>query len=148
MKLTLILSLILLSLPVYLQGQMPLPELPEDGIARDSDDGIEITEFIFNETITRLGADFYYHFFHNWKNPSDIIGLSIYIKEKPIPGMGGIVTIEIEDQSVYQGFLRPGPQRIIDAAMQAVEQTQSYLINYEMIRKQLESEDQSGGGIF
>jgi hypothetical protein len=147
MKLTL--TLFFLSLPFYLSGQMPPPDLPEDDLnTRKGDDGIEISEFIFNETITRLGADFYYHFFHNWKNPSDIIGLSIYIKEKPIPGMGGIVTIEIDDQSVYQGFLRPGHQQIVDAAKQAVEQVQSYLINYELVRKQLESDDQSGGGIF
>lgn len=112
------------------------------------EDGIEITEFIFNETITKLGSDFYYHFFQDWHNPSDIEGFSIYIKERPIPGMGGIVSIEVEDQQVYQGFLRPNHQQIKDAATVAIEKCQSYLINYELIQQQLESDDQSGSGIY
>jgi curli production assembly/transport component CsgE len=128
-------------------GQTPL--LFEDRLEdTQGEDGIEITEFIFNETITKLGSDFYYHFFQNWHNPSDIEGFSIHIKERPIPGMGGIVSIEIEDQQVYQGFLRPNRQQIIDAATVAIERCQSYLVNYELIQQQLESEDQSGSGIY
>lgn len=133
------------SLPV-ISAQVPLRLDDEDSLR--GEDGIEITEFIFNETITKLGSDFYYHFFQNWYNPSDVVGLSIYIEERPIPGMGGIVTVKVEEQSVYQGFLRPGYQRILDAAVLAVEKTQEYMSNYEMIQKQLESEDHSGTGIF
>lgn len=133
------------SLPI-LSAQVPLRLDDEDNLR--GEDGIEITEFIFNETITKLGSDFYYHFFQHWYNPSDVVGLSIYIKERPIPGMGGIVTVKVEEQTVYQGFLRPGYQKILDAAVIAVEKTQEYMANYEMIQQQLESEDHSGTGIF
>ncbi len=145
LKKSAVLLVLCFSMPV-ISAQMPL--LLDDDDSIRGEDGIEITEFIFNETITKLGSDFYYHFFQNWYNPSDVAGLSIYIKERPVPGMGGIVTVQVEDQAVYQGFLRPGYQRILDAAVLAVERTQEYMLNYEMIRQQLESEDHSGSGIF
>ncbi len=128
-----------------LQEEM-LPIEPPD--RSGGPDGLEITEFIFNETITKLGADFYHYFFQNWSNPSGVEGLSIYVEERPVPGMGGIVSLRIEDQIVYQGMLRPNNQQIRDAADQAVERAQGYLINYELMQQQLESDDKSGSGIF
>jgi curli production assembly/transport component CsgE len=140
--------ILLLLITVKLQGQISIL-IEQERLDNDlPEDGIEITEFIFNETITKLGSDFYYHFFQNWFNPSNVTGLSIHIMERPIPGMGGIVTVNVEGHAVYQGFLRPGHQRILDAALFAVERTQEYFVNYEMIRQQLESEDHSGTGIF
>lgn len=111
-------------------------------------DGIEITEFIFNETMTKLGADFYYFFFQQWRNPTNIEGLSIYVIEKPLPGMGGIISIKVEDRIVFQSMLRPNVQQIRDAATAAVQRTQSYFVNYKQIQEQLDGDDQSGTGIY
>lgn len=132
-------------------GQLPeerIPIEPPLNNENSTDDGLGITEFIFNETITKLGADFYHYFFQNWVNTSTTEGLSIYVLERPIPGMGGIISVKIEEQIVYQGMLRPNNQQIRDAAAAAVERAQSYMINYEVIQQQLESDDQRGSGIF
>ncbi len=110
-------------------------------------DKIEITEFIFNETMTKIGSDFYDYFFQSWKNPTSQKELSIHIKEKPVPGMATRITITIEEQDVYIGFIRPGDEKIQEEATDAVSRCQSYFINYEMIRKQLSSEDMTGSGI-
>jgi hypothetical protein len=111
-------------------------------------DGLQITEFIFNETITKLGADFYHFFFQQWENPSGVEGLSIHVQERPIPGMGALVMVKVEEQLVYQGMLRPNVQMIRDAVTAAVQRTQAYFTNYEMIRQQLESDDMRGTGIY
>ncbi len=111
-------------------------------------DGLQITEFIFNETITKLGSDFYYYFFQQWENPSGVEGLSIHVQERPIPGMGGLVMVKVENQMVYQGMLRPNIQIIRDAASSAIQRTQAYFTNYEMIQQQLESDDLRGTGVY
>jgi hypothetical protein len=111
-------------------------------------DGLQITEFIFNETISKLGADFYHYFFQQWQNPSGVEGLSIHVQERPVPGMGALVMIKVEEQLVYQGMLRPNVQMIRDAVKAAVQRTQAYFTNYEMIRQQLESDDMRGTGIY
>ncbi|MGM0573925.1 MAG: CsgE family curli-type amyloid fiber assembly protein [Bacteroidota bacterium] len=111
-------------------------------------DGIEMTEFIFNETITKLGNDFYHHFFQEWFNPSEVRDLSIHVRERPIPGMGSLVNLVIDGQVVYQGVLRPGFQKVVDAAEAAVQQAQEFMTSYEMMQQQLGKGDLSGSGIF
>ncbi len=139
--------LILLFSLLQLQGQIQM-FLDDNVDKQKSIDGIEVTDMIFNETITKIGNDFHHHFFQNWQNPSDITGISIYIKERPVPGMGSIIYVEIEDRMVYQASLRPQHQQIIDAAKDAIERAQSHLINYETIQQQLKSEDEAGSGIY
>jgi len=122
-----------------LEGELERPVGP---------DGVEMTEFIFNETITKLGNDFYHHFFQEWFNPSEVRDLSIHVRERPIPGMGSLVNLVIEDQIIYQGVLRPGPQTVTDAAEAAVKQAQEFMMSYEMMQEQLGRGDLSGSGIF
>ncbi len=142
--------ILLLALPYFsVQAQLSrLIDLELQGGVMDEGEGIEITEFIFNKTITKVGSDFYNHFFQHWSNPSGVVGLSVYIEERPVPGMGVIITVRVEDRQVYGTSLRPGYQEIIDAAQAAIEQTQSYFIDYEIDQEQMESQDFSGSGIY
>lgn len=128
------------------QAQPAQPGQPRP--ASRATDGIEITEFIFNETITKLGNDFYYLFFQQWQNPTQIEGLSIYVQERPMPGMGGVVMIKVEDRMVFQAMLRPNMEQIRQAAASAVDRVRNYFVNYQQIQEQLDGDDLKGTGIF
>jgi hypothetical protein len=105
-------------------------------------------EFVFDETITKIGSDFYRMFYSEWENTSLITGLSIYIGEKPMPGMGTRIWVKVEDRYTFMAFVRPNLEQLRQSVNQALQQTQSYFINYELIQKDLESEDYSGTGLF
>lgn len=105
-------------------------------------------EFVFDETITKIGSDFFRMFYSQWENTSLITGLSIYIGEKPMPGMGTRIWVKVEDRFTFMAFVRPNLEQLRQSVSQALEQTQSYFVNYELIQKDLESEDYSGTGLF
>ncbi|TFH23454.1 MAG: hypothetical protein E4H10_12095 [Bacteroidia bacterium] len=109
---------------------------------------MEIGEMIFDETITKVGRDFYELFFNSWSNPTQIKDFSISIQEKPMPGMGTQITVLIDDQEILKQFVRPNQEMIEMLAEYTVGLAGQYLLNYQEIQLQLQSDDQSGTGIF
>src|SRR5690606_16877640 len=90
-------------------------------------------EFVFDETITKIGSDFFRMFYSEWENTSLSTGLSIYIGEKPMPGMGTRIWVKVEDRYTFMAFVRPNLEQLRQSVKQALQQTQSYFINYELI---------------
>jgi len=109
---------------------------------------LEIGEMIFDETITKVGRDFYDEFFSNWSNPSKITDFSITIKEMPMPGVGTQITVMFDDFELLKQFIRPNQEMIEMLSEYTVGLASQYLMNYQEIQAQLQSEDQSGTGIF
>ena len=109
---------------------------------------LEIGEMVFDETITKVGRDFYDEFFSQWSNPSSIKDFSITIKEKPMPGVGTQITVIIDEQEILKQFIRPNQEMIEMLAEYSVGLASQYLVNYQEIQAQLQSADQSGTGIF
>lgn len=109
---------------------------------------LEIGEMVFDETITKVGRDFYELFFNGWSNPTQITDFSITVSERPLPGIGTQITVKIDDQEILQQFVRPNQEMIEILAEYAVGLASQYLLNYQEIQAQLQSEDQSGTGIF
>ena len=109
---------------------------------------LEIGEMVFDETITKVGRDFYELFFNSWSNPTQIKDFSISIKEKPMPGIGTQITVTIDDFVLVQQFIRPNQEMIEMLADYSVGMASQYLLNYQEIQAQLQSPDQAGTGIF
>jgi curli production assembly/transport component CsgE len=109
---------------------------------------LEIGEMIFDETITKVGRDFYEVFYTNWSNPTQIKDFSITIKEMPMPGVGTQITILIDEYELLKQFIRPNQEMIEILSEYTVELASQYLLNYQEIQAQLQSEDQSGTGIY
>lgn len=116
-------------------------------IAQDPLD-LEIGEMIFDETITKVGRDFYDEFFTRWSNPTQIHDFSISIREKPMPGIGTQITLLIDDQEILQQFIRPNQELIVMLADYSVALVNQYLTNYQEIQVQLQNPDQAGTGIY
>ena len=121
--------------------------LTADQLIRDPLD-LEIGEMIFDETITKVGRDFYDQFFNEFNNPTQIRDFSVTIKERPMPGIGTQITVTIDDIEIMQQFIQPNQEMIEMLSTYAVQLAQSYLINYQEIQAQLQSEDQAGTGIY
>jgi len=109
---------------------------------------LEIGEMIFDETITKVGRDFYELFFNSWSNPTEIKDFSISISEMPMPGVGTQITVTIDETEILKQFVRPNQEMIEMLAEYTVGLVSQYLLNYQEIQAQLQSEDQSGTGIF
>ena len=109
---------------------------------------LEIGEMIFDETITKVGRDFYDEFFARWSNPTQLKDFSISIKEMPMPGIGTQITVMLDEIEILKQFIRPNQEMIEMLADYGVGLTNQYLLNYQEIQAQLQSDDQSGTGIF
>lgn len=109
---------------------------------------LEIDEMIFDETITKVGRDFYDIFYTNWSNPTQIKDFSITIKEMPMPGIGTQITVFIDDYEILKQFIRPNQEMIEMLSSYTVDLVNQFLLNYQEIQTQLQSEDQSGTGIY
>jgi len=109
---------------------------------------LEIGEMIFDETVTKVGRDFYDVFYNSWSNPTIIKDFSITIKEMPMPGIGTQITVLIDDYEILKQFIRPNQEMIELLSEYTIGLAAEYLMNYQEIQAQLQNEDQSGTGIF
>jgi curli production assembly/transport component CsgE len=109
---------------------------------------LEIDEIIFDETITKVGRDFYDLFYTSWSNPTQISDFSITVKEMPMPGIGTQITVLIDDFEILKQFIRPNQEMIEMLAAYTVDLATQFLLNYQEIQAQLQNEDQAGTGIF
>ena len=107
----------------------------------------EITGLIIEQTMTKIGYDFYEYFFLLWEAPrtTGIQDYNIYINERTSPMWGVWIWINVNEAKVWSKILRPRSAEIEEAAKEAVEVTREYLINYEQY--QFETEDMVGTGI-
>lgn len=129
------------------EDTLQAPPTQQQIIAIDPID-LEIGEMIFDETITKVGRDFYDEFFTDWNNPTTTTDFSITIKEMPMPGIGTQITVFINDIEILKQFIRPNQEMIEMLAEYTVGLVNQYLMNYQEIQAQLQSEDQSGTGIY
>ena len=112
------------------------------------EDFVEIENLIVAETVTKIGNDFYESFYNSWESPPNTPNFTIIISEKPYPGRGNLIIVNINDLAVFQRFVTPRYDEIIEVAGYAIKATQNYLISYEEIQRQLNDEDLIGSGIF
>ena len=107
---------------------------------------VEIEGLIVDETRTKIGRDFYDIFYNKWTaNAKDF---TITISEKPMPRLGALVSIKINDMDVFRDFVQPRWEAIEERAIAGIQRVKSYLENWEMIQNELQGEDMQGSGIF
>lgn len=109
---------------------------------------VELDGLIINETISKIGHDFYKYYRDYWQPPKDVKYYTIYIGEKLMPGMGNLVYIKIDDQKVFENRITPKDYTIEKTAQYATNRIRAYLEQTLLIQQQLEEEDMSGTGIY
>lgn len=109
---------------------------------------IEIEGMIIDQTQSKWGKDFFELFNSNWIPPEKINSYTISIGEKIIPGLRTQILININGDDIYQNFIRPRYENIVEDAAEAVNIALTYLKNYEEIQAEIQSSDLKGTGIY
>lgn len=109
---------------------------------------LEIDGLIIDETRSKTGRDFYGLFYRKWQAPPQAESFSITLKEYPTRGRVSRVGIEVNGNLVFQPVLQPRQAILEMVADQAVSIVQKHLVDQKQIKLQMESEDQSGSGLF
>lgn len=158
-----ILLLVLLNMPFVNQKDStkikpvikPVPEslrkLLEQVIkqpVKSKENEIEIDGLLVDDTKTKSGKDFYDLYYSNWEAPKDAKNYTITVSERPFRLTSTLIVVSINDNPVYQAILQPRQDIIEGLADESIATTQSYLLNYEEIMKQLNGDDMTGSGIY
>jgi curli production assembly/transport component CsgE len=107
-----------------------------------------LKNLVMDNTLSKMGQDFYEYFYEQWDPPETDRHFTVYIEEKPSPGMGNMVMIKINYDKVFQSRLTPRRDMIEKIAQQAVSRSENYIANYQQIKQQLEGADMKGSGIY
>jgi len=120
---------------------------PEKTSAAEEELMEEITGLIIEETMTKIGYEFYENFFILWEAPEGIKDYNIFIDERASPLWGSWIQVKIDTTIVWSKILKPRSEEIEEAAEKAVEVTKEFLSRYEEYKKELEGPDIVGNGI-
>lgn len=113
-----------------------------------TDAGLELNGLIIDETVTKLGNDFYELFYNRWQAPRSTLSYTLYIKEQMQPGRGTRISVLLNDNEIMSQVLQPREEMLLAMANQAVQLVRYQILHYQQMVQQLENEDQYGSGIF
>lgn len=87
----------------------------------------DVDGIVLDETRSKTGRDFYNAFYNAWSKLEGKENSVVRIAEKPGPGMGSMVFVEVDHEEIFELRLRPGDQRTKQAGDVAAVRTISYL---------------------
>jgi len=90
---------------------------------------MEVDGMILDETITKMGRDFYNIFYQYWQQPPEAYNFTIKISEQPAPTLGTMVSVKVNDTRTFHARLQPRYDFIEEASKQAVRISYNYLKN-------------------
>lgn len=109
---------------------------------------MEVDGLVMDETMTKVGRDFYDMFFSVWVAPKNAKNFTITIKEMVLPGLATQITVFVNDTKVFMQRVQPRYDVLEQMSKYANQMAVQYLSNYEKMKAQLEDEDQQGTGMF
>jgi len=83
--------------------------------------GLGFGVMVLDETRSKMGSNFYSIFYKHWKAPEGARNSTITISEQPMPSMGTLVQVEIDNQIVFRNRLQPKYYQNEQAAKRAVQ---------------------------
>lgn len=125
-----------------------LERLEEQQMDKKTALDLEVDGLIVDNSVTKLGRDFYDLFMGQWEAPQNAKNYTITIRELPAMGMSSIVIVEINDQQIVELPLQPRYDIIEEMAGYAASSCYQYLEHYEQIQQELSGDDMSGSGIY
>lgn len=98
----------------------------------------EIEGLVLDQTISKLGHDFYDQFYSRWEVPAGIGDYTIALKEKPGRGINVLVAVEVNENELLELPIQPKAEIIEDLANYALETVTNYLLQAQNESQQLE----------
>jgi len=109
---------------------------------------MEIDGIIIDQTITKVGRDFYDLFYSVWSAPPKSKNFTITIKEMVLPGLITQIEVFVNENVVFKQKVQPRYEVLESMSQYANTVVVTYLNNYEKMKAQLEGQDQQGTGIY
>lgn len=100
--------------------------------------GLEIDGLVVDQTISKLGRDFYSLFFSSFEAPAGSGDYVVTITEKPARGTSILVTVAVNDTDLLEMPLQPNEEYIEAASNDAVATVTQYLIENNRLGNELE----------
>lgn len=92
---------------------------------------MELDGMVIDDTRSKIGRDFYDVFYQRWTPPEDAYNYTVRITEKPVPSLGSMITVHVNDIQTFRYRLPPRYDLIEQAAVFAVAVTRRYLIEFQ-----------------
>ncbi|RPD47785.1 hypothetical protein DNI29_10100 [Hymenobacter sediminis] len=109
----------------------------------------EIEGLVMDQTITKVGHDFYDEFFTKWDPPADMGDYTIVIREKPARGTSTLISVEVNDNELLELPLQPRAEVIEEMAAYALDAAVGFLQQARSQSNQLEkAADDPGTEVF
>jgi curli production assembly/transport component CsgE len=100
--------------------------------------GPESSGLVLDQTITKIGHDFYDQFYSRWEAPAGVNDFTVLIGEKPSRGNNAIITVTVNDEDLLEFPLQGKEELVLDAAQQAIEIAVNSLQQSLNLSRQLE----------
>ncbi|MDE5417114.1 curli production assembly/transport protein CsgE [Labilibaculum sp. DW002] len=122
--------------------------IEKNKMAEDPNFDMEIDGLIMDETMTKVGRDFYDMFFSVWIAPEKVKNYTVTIKEMVMPGIATEISVLVNESLVFKQKVQPRYDVLEQMTKYANQRVVQYLNNYEKMKAQLGGDDQEGSGIF
>lgn len=122
--------------------------IEKNKMANDPNFDMEIDGLIMDETMTKVGRDFYDMFFSVWIAPEKVKNYTVTIKEMVMPGLATEISVLVNESLVFKQKVQPRYDVLEQMTKYANQKVVQYLNNYEKMKAQLGGDDQQGSGIF
>ncbi|NVO30308.1 CsgE family curli-type amyloid fiber assembly protein [Hymenobacter lapidiphilus] len=100
--------------------------------------GFEIEGLVVDQTISKLGRDFYSVFFSTFESPAGSGDYVVTITEKPARGTSILVTVAVNNTDLLEMPLQPNEEYIDAAASEAVSTVTQHLMENNRLGNELE----------
>lgn len=117
-------------------NELTKPKNPEYAEPRSSGNGLEFGGLVINETRSKMGSDFFNVFYKYWEAPQNSGNFILKITEQPIPSLGTMVSIKIDDRLVFKSRLQPRYAVIENLAKQAV------MVSYRNLQHHMQNQNE------
>lgn len=93
----------------------------------------ELRGFIVDNTISRIGHEFYRYFSDRLRDTS-ALDFNLVVRERPSARWGSLVWVEHENQTIYRSFLQPNTAELKSLAEQAADQIKDSIARQKIER--------------
>lgn len=98
----------------------------------------EIEGLVIDQTLTKIGHDFYSLFYAQWELPVPVGEYTVVVRERPGRGIGALIAVEANDNTVVEMPLSPNYDAMEEAVAYALGLTIEHLVTAHNVSQQLE----------
>ena len=98
----------------------------------------ESSGLVLDQTITKIGHDFYDQFYSKWEAPTEVLEYTVAVGEKPSRGNNAVIIVTVNGEDLLEFPLQGKSDIVEDAAQQAIGVAAAFLQQGYELGKQLE----------